>query len=115
MASKRKQPLEPSAVSGPHDLFEGAAGTAHAAAIDADVEGGLQKTLPQFALSTEQRREAKRLQDQKWKLLPEIMKTRGLLRQHINSFNNFIDVEMGKVVAANSEVKSDQARRFYLK
>ena len=54
-------------------------------------------------------------QDQKWKLLPEIMKTRGLLRQHINSFNNFIDVEMAKVVAANNEVKSDTARNFYLR
>jgi len=78
-------------------------------------DGGLQKTLPQFALTDDQRTEAKRLQDQKWKLLPEIMKTRGLLKQHINSFNNFIDVEMGKVVAANSEVKSDAARNFYLK
>ena len=108
-------------MSGPYDLFEGAAGSiggaggAGGSAGEEDVEGGLQKTLPQFALTLGQRREAKRLQDQKWKLLPEIMKTRGLLRQHINSFNNFIDVEMGKVVAANSEVKSDQARRFYLK
>ena len=55
-------------------------------------ESGLQNTLPQFALSDEQRAKAAELREQKWKLLPEIVKTRGLLKQHIHSFNNFIEV-----------------------
>ena len=43
---------------------------------------------------------------QKWKLLPVIYKQRGLLLQHINSFNNFINVEIQKIVAANDEIRS---------
>jgi DNA-directed RNA polymerase III subunit RPC2 len=47
----------------------------------------------------------KRLND-KWRLVPSYLKVRGLVRQHIDSFDNFLRVEMQKIVIANREVKS---------
>ena len=47
----------------------------------------------------------KRLTD-KWRLVPSYLRVRGLVRQHIDSFDNFIRVEMNKIIAANAEVKS---------
>lgn len=34
---------------------------------------------------------------QKWKLLPHFLKLRGLMRQHIDSYDYFVNVDINKV------------------
>ena len=53
---------------------------------------------------------------EKWRLLPEFLKVRGLVKQHIDSFNYFVNVEMKKIVAAaaNCEIRSEINRNFFL-
>lgn len=53
--------------------------------------------------------------EEKYKLLPAFLKLKGLVRQHIDSFNYFIDVEMTKIMQANEIVKCDNDPSFYLK
>ena len=52
---------------------------------------------------------------EKWKLVPAFLKVKGLVKQHIDSFNYFINVDMRKVVLANETVTSDADPSFYLK
>ncbi|KAG1084293.1 hypothetical protein G6F42_021850 [Rhizopus arrhizus] len=56
----------------------------------------------------------KEIQD-KWKLLPAFLKVKGLVKQHIDSFNYFINVDLGKIIKANEKVTSDVDPHFYLK
>ncbi|KHJ43988.1 DNA-directed RNA polymerase, beta subunit [Trichuris suis] len=56
----------------------------------------------------------KELKD-KWLLVPEFLKARGLVKQHIESFNYFVDVEIKKIVAANSIFWSKMDPSFYFK
>ncbi len=56
----------------------------------------------------------KTLQD-KWKLLPALLKVKGLVKQHIDSFNYFINVDLRKIIKANEKVTSDVDPHFYLK
>ncbi|KAJ2532233.1 DNA-directed RNA polymerase III complex subunit Rpc2, partial [Coemansia sp. RSA 1937] len=51
----------------------------------------------------------------KWQLLPAFLRVKGLVKQHIDSFNYFIEVDMKKIVQANELVTSDIDPRFYLK
>ena len=51
----------------------------------------------------------------KWKLLPAFLKVKGLVKQHIDSFNYFINVEIKKIVKANELVTSIADPNFYLK
>ena len=51
----------------------------------------------------------------KWKLLPAFLKVRGLVKQHIDSFNYFISAEIKKIIKANEIVTSDADPSFYLK
>lgn len=46
---------------------------------------------------------------EKWKLLPHFMQLRGLMRQHIDSFDYFVNREIKNIVAASSnyEVSTD--------
>jgi DNA-directed RNA polymerase III subunit RPC2 len=55
--------------------------------------------------------------EEKWKLLPHFLRMRGLMRQHIDSFDNFINVEIKKIVAAksNCEVRSEADPKFFLR
>lgn len=41
---------------------------------------------------------------EKWKLVPAFLKVRGLVRQHIDSFNYFINEEIKQIVKANEKV-----------
>jgi DNA-directed RNA polymerase III subunit RPC2 len=54
--------------------------------------------------------------EEKWKLLPHFLRIRGLMRQHIDSFNHFINVDIKQIVAAksNREVRSDADQKFFL-
>src|SRR3989338_3571694 len=51
----------------------------------------------------------------KWKLVPAFLKVRGLMKQHIASFNHFVNVDMEKIVKANSRVSSDSDPTFFLR
>jgi len=41
---------------------------------------------------------------EKWKLVPAFLKVRGLVRQHIDSFNYFINEDIKHIVKANEKV-----------
>eukprot|EP00055_Hartaetosiga_balthica_P008684 m.33093 g.33093 ORF g.33093 m.33093 type:complete len:1147 (-) comp6431_c1_seq1:218-3658(-) len=45
--------------------------------------------------------------DDKYKLLPSFLQLKGLVRQHIDSFNHFMEVDIHKIISANREVVSD--------
>ncbi|KAJ1958477.1 DNA-directed RNA polymerase III complex subunit Rpc2 [Linderina pennispora] len=53
--------------------------------------------------------------EDKWQLLPAFLRVKGLVKQHIDSFNYFIDVDLKKIVKANEVVTSDVDPSFYLK
>ncbi|CAN3356845.1 DNA-directed RNA polymerase III subunit RPC2 [Diutina catenulata] len=51
----------------------------------------------------------------KWNLLPAFLKVKGLVKQHLDSFNYFVDTDLKKIIAANEYVLSDVDPEFYLK
>ncbi|RUP47964.1 DNA-directed RNA polymerase III subunit RPC2 [Jimgerdemannia flammicorona] len=53
--------------------------------------------------------------EDKWKLLPAFLKVKGLVKQHIDSFNYFINVDLQKIVKANEKVTSEVDPHFFLK
>eukprot|EP00056_Hartaetosiga_gracilis_P005083 m.81120 g.81120 ORF g.81120 m.81120 type:complete len:1154 (+) comp12046_c0_seq2:38-3499(+) len=40
-------------------------------------------------------------------LLPSFLQLKGLVRQHIDSFNHFVEVDIHKIISANREIVSD--------
>lgn len=50
----------------------------------------------------------------KWNLVPAFLKVKGLVKQHIDSFNFFIDHEIKEIVKANKFVRSDVDNTFWL-
>ena len=52
---------------------------------------------------------------EKWKLVPAFLKVKGLVRQHIDSFNYFINEDIKNIVKANEKVTSSADPMFYLK
>ncbi|KAI9512149.1 beta and beta-prime subunits of DNA dependent RNA-polymerase [Russula earlei] len=56
----------------------------------------------------------KKVED-KWLLLPAFLKVKGLVKQHIDSFNYFVDVDIKNILRANNKVTSDVDPRFWLK
>lgn len=53
--------------------------------------------------------------EDKFKLLPAFLKIRGLVKQHIESFNYLITHEIKKIVKANERVTCDTDPNFYLR
>lgn len=53
--------------------------------------------------------------EDKWKLLPAFLKVKGLVKQHLDSFNYFVDVDLKKIIKANEMVLLDVDPEFYLK
>lgn len=53
----------------------------------------------------------------KYQLLPAFLRVRGLVRQHIDSYNFFINQEMQKIIRAkgNERVTCDTDPNFYLR
>ncbi|KAF3902060.1 hypothetical protein AA313_de0210168 [Arthrobotrys entomopaga] len=51
----------------------------------------------------------------KWALLPAFLKVKGLVKQHIDSFNYFCDVDLKKIVKANEMVVSEVDPNFFLR
>lgn len=56
-----------------------------------------------------------RTAEDKWNLLPAFLKVKGLVKQHIDSFNHFVDHELKSIVKANEIVRSDVDDKFQLK
>ena len=54
---------------------------------------------------------------EKWRVLPHFLKLRGLMRQHIDSYDHFVNVEMRQIVQSPSacEIRSDYDPKFYLR
>ncbi|KAK9468485.1 hypothetical protein V1512DRAFT_106102 [Lipomyces arxii] len=53
--------------------------------------------------------------EDKWLLLPAFLKVKGLVKQHLDSFNYFVNVDLKKIVKANERVVSDVDPEFYLR
>ncbi|XP_045103150.1 DNA-directed RNA polymerase III subunit RPC2-like [Portunus trituberculatus] len=53
--------------------------------------------------------------EDKWKLVPAFLRVKGLVKQHIDSFNYFVNVDIKNIVKANSKVTSDVDPLFYVK
>lgn len=53
--------------------------------------------------------------EDKWELLPAFLKVKGLVKQHIDSFNYFVDVDLKNIIKANEKVTSDIDPRFFLR
>lgn len=51
----------------------------------------------------------------KWELLPAFLKVKGLVKQHLDSFNYFIETDLKKIIKANEYVFSDVKRDFYIR
>jgi DNA-directed RNA polymerase III subunit RPC2 len=51
----------------------------------------------------------------KWNLLPAFLKVKGLVKQHIDSYNYFIEVQLKKIVESSSTIRSDIDHTFYIK
>jgi DNA-directed RNA polymerase III subunit RPC2 len=45
--------------------------------------------------------------EDKWKLVPAYLQVRGLVKQHIESFDNFIERELKSILLANNEIRSE--------
>ncbi|XP_068256909.1 DNA-directed RNA polymerase III subunit RPC2 [Nyctibius grandis] len=67
------------------------------------------------ALTPEQAAAPVNTVEEKWRLLPAFLKVKGLVKQHIDSFNYFINVEIKKIMKANEKVTSDADPMWYLK
>lgn len=51
----------------------------------------------------------------KWNLLPAFLKVKGLVKQHIDSYNYFVEVQLKKIVESSSTIRSDVDHNFYIK
>ncbi|GMK59707.1 hypothetical protein CspeluHIS016_0803130 [Cutaneotrichosporon spelunceum] len=53
--------------------------------------------------------------EDKWELLPAFLKVKGLVKQHLDSFNYFVHTDIKAILHANSLVQSDANPRYYIK
>jgi DNA-directed RNA polymerase III subunit RPC2 len=51
---------------------------------------------------------------EKWTLVPAFLKLHGLVRQHIDSYDYFVNEGMKQIMLANKRIESDQNPNFYL-
>ena len=54
--------------------------------------------------------------EEKWKLIPAFLQVHGLVKQHIDSFNYFTEIEMKNIIfsSSNHEIKLEAYPDFYL-
>lgn len=89
--------------------------------VQADANGLTQSATSNGIAEDVLRKDPKRLTspiktvEDKYELLPAFLKVRGLVKQHIDSFNYFIDHEIKKIVEANQKLIIDSDPNFYLK
>ncbi|CAG2176173.1 unnamed protein product, partial [Oppiella nova] len=53
--------------------------------------------------------------EDKWKLLPAFLEVRGLIKQHLDSFNHFIAKEIKSVLRANQRITCESDANWYVK
>lgn len=53
--------------------------------------------------------------EDKWNLLPAFLKVKGLVKQHLDSFNYFVDIDLKKIIKANEKILSDVDPEFYFR
>lgn len=53
--------------------------------------------------------------ENKWRLLPSYLRAKGLVRQHLDSYNHFISVELQKILAANDTIKGETDTGYHLR
>lgn len=55
--------------------------------------------------------------EEKWKLVPAFLRLRGLVKQHIDSFNYFINVDMKNIVTEHGVIRPNNLdyRHYYIK
>jgi len=53
--------------------------------------------------------------EDKWNLLPAFLRVKGLVKQHLDSFNFFIEKDIKQIMAANQVILSDVDPDFYFK
>ncbi|RJE22763.1 DNA-directed RNA polymerase [Aspergillus sclerotialis] len=51
----------------------------------------------------------------KWNLLPAFLKVKGLVKQHIDSYNYLVEVQLKKILESSSTIRSDVDHNFYIK
>jgi len=51
----------------------------------------------------------------KWKLLPAYLRVRGLVRQHIDSYDHFLNVDIRNIMLANSVVRCEADSKWFLR
>ncbi|VDN05801.1 unnamed protein product [Thelazia callipaeda] len=51
----------------------------------------------------------------KWELVPAFLRVRGLVKQHIASYDYFVNTDIKKILQANNKITSDANPSFYLK
>src|SRR4051812_1750500 len=54
------------------------------------------------------------LKEDKWQLLPAFLKVKGLVKQHVDSYNFFVEHDIKEIVRTNSIIRSDVQSGFYL-
>ncbi|KAJ3105111.1 DNA-directed RNA polymerase III core subunit ret1 [Phlyctochytrium planicorne] len=52
--------------------------------------------------------------EDKWRLVPAFLQTKGLIKQHLDSFNYFIETDLQKIVNSSNRITSDVDPHFYL-
>ncbi|KAJ1031443.1 hypothetical protein NDA13_001836 [Ustilago tritici] len=53
--------------------------------------------------------------EDKWELVPAFLQVKGLVKQHIESYNYFVDHDLKNIIKANEKITSDIDPKFYLK
>lgn len=53
--------------------------------------------------------------EDKWNLLPAFLRVKGLVKQHLDSFNYFIETDIKQIMQANQVILSDVDPEFYFK
>jgi DNA-directed RNA polymerase III subunit RPC2 len=80
--------------------------------------------LPPSAAPADDEAYDSKYREEKWRLLPAFLQTKGLVKQHIDSFNYFIETDIKNIVKANDTItsvfpsfltKQDVDPNFYLK
>ena len=51
----------------------------------------------------------------KWNLLPAFLKVKGLIKQHTDSYNYFVDTDLKNIVKANATVHSDVDPNMFIR
>jgi DNA-directed RNA polymerase III subunit RPC2 len=51
----------------------------------------------------------------KWNFLPAFLKVKGLVKQHIDSYNYFIEVQLKKIIQSSSTIYCETDPGFFLK